>query len=133
MINYLVDTDWVIDYLNGKEEIIEKLTALQEKGLAISVISLSELYDGVYGSKNYKIQMEGLDNFLEGIIVLEVNEEIAKIFGKERATLRKSGKIIGNFDLIIAATCLYYDLNLLTNNLKHFDMIEGLRIGTKSQ
>ena len=129
MIHYLVDTDWVIDFLKGKKETIDKLSELYESGLAISVISLSELYEGVYGSVNTEKHLESLDAFLNGITVLDVNDKMAELFGKERARLRKAGKLIDNFDLMIASTCIYYDLTLLTNNLKHFERIEGLKIG----
>jgi len=129
MISYLIDTDWVIDFLKGKEEVKKKISSLYEKGLAISVISLSELYEGIYGSENKESHLESLENFLKGVFILEINEEIAKIFGKERANLRKTGKLIDNFDLMIASTCLYYNLNLLTNNIKHFERIENLKIG----
>lgn len=129
MIHYLIDTDWVIDFLKGKKETFDKLSELYESGLAISVISLSELYEGVYGSTNKEKHLTSLEAFLNGITVLDVNDKIAELFGQERARLLKSGKLIDNFDLMIASTCLYYDLTLLTNNLKHFGRIEGLKIG----
>jgi predicted nucleic acid-binding protein len=45
MMQYLVDTDWVIDYLNDREDIVQRLQELQHRaGLALSVISLAELY-----------------------------------------------------------------------------------------
>ena len=49
-VSYLIDTDWIIHYLNGHKGITEKLESLKEEGLAISVISLAELYEGVYYS-----------------------------------------------------------------------------------
>ena len=51
-LSYLIDTDWIIHYLNGNDKIVEKLTSLKDAGLAISVISLAELYEGVYYSTN---------------------------------------------------------------------------------
>ncbi|HJH26149.1 MAG TPA: hypothetical protein C5S37_05080 [Methanophagales archaeon] len=62
------------------------------------------------------------------MLILGINEEICKVFGKERGKLRRKGKIIGDFDILIASTCIYYDLILLTNNRKHFEVVEGLRI-----
>ena len=57
-----------------------------------------------------------------------MDEATAKIFGRERGRLRAAGMMIGDMDLLIAATALQYDLTLLTNNRSHFDRIEGLRI-----
>jgi predicted nucleic acid-binding protein len=45
---YLVDTDWVIHYLNGRGQIVDRIKALIKDGLAVSIISLAELYEGVY-------------------------------------------------------------------------------------
>ena len=46
-ISYLIDTDWIIYYLSGNEEIIQKLEELRSQGLAMSIIALAELYEGV--------------------------------------------------------------------------------------
>lgn len=128
MISYLIDTDWIIDFLKGKKEIVDTLISLEKKGLAISVISLAELYEGVYSSENQNKKMNGLNNFLTGVRVLTIDDEIAKIFGKQRQALRKSGRLIDNFDILIAATCLFYDLTLMTNNNNHFERFEGIKL-----
>ncbi|MGA7878354.1 MAG: type II toxin-antitoxin system VapC family toxin [Desulfoferrobacter sp.] len=59
--------------------------------------------------------------------ILPIDEEICKAFAKERGRLRKQGNIIGDFDPLIAATCLCNDLILLTNNVRHFERVEGLQ------
>lgn len=128
MIAYLIDTDWVIDFLRGKRGVVDRLSSLVDKGLAVSIISLAELYEGVYASDNPERTVKGLHNFLAGVTVLGIDNEIAKIFGKQRAILRKERRLIDNFDLLIAATCLHYGLSLLTNNVSHFDRIKGLKM-----
>ncbi len=50
------------------------------------------------------------------------------MFGRERGQLRRQGRMIGDFDLLIAATCLRHDLEICTNNRRHFEVAEGLRI-----
>lgn len=127
-LTYLVDTDWIIDYLSGIEETIDKLSELRARGIGISIISLAELYEGVYYSIDPAASEKGLKDFLEEIPVLGIGEEICKLFGKERGRLRKEGKIIGDFDLMIAATCLIHDLILLSNNRKHYERVKDLRI-----
>ena len=126
--SYLIDTDWIIHYLNGQRETVKRLVSLRKEGLAISVISLAELYEGVYYSTNPEGDKKALDDFLTGVSILGLEDEICKIFGKERGRLRKLKIVIGDFDLLIAATCLCYNLTLLTNNIRHFRMVEGLNI-----
>jgi predicted nucleic acid-binding protein len=127
-LKYLVDTDWIIDHLNGIESVSKKLEKFAPEGLCTSIISVAELYEGVYGSKNYEASLNALETFLEGITVLSLDQDVCKTFGKERNSLRKQGKIIGDFDLLIASICLRHNLILLTNNKSHFERIDSLKI-----
>jgi len=127
-MKYLIDTDWVIDHLSGIEKIKKKLEELAPEGLALSVVSLAELYEGVFYSRNPEKSEKTLKEFLPGISIIGIDEETCRIFGKERGRLRKKGEIIGDFDLLIASTCLHYNLMLLTNNIDHFKRVENLKI-----
>jgi tRNA(fMet)-specific endonuclease VapC len=49
-LSYLIDTDWVIDHFHSVEKVVEKLEELASDGLAVSIISLAELYEGIYYS-----------------------------------------------------------------------------------
>jgi tRNA(fMet)-specific endonuclease VapC len=127
-IRYLIDTDWVIHYLNGRDDIVRRLDELQREGLGLSVISLAELYEGISYSTDPEGNEQDLHNFLRGVNTIGIDEEVCKIFGRERGRLRKAGQLIGDFDLLIAATGLHYGLTVLTNNRHHFERVEGLQI-----
>jgi len=127
-MKYLIDTDWIIDHLNGQEKVKKELEELAPEGLALSILSLAEVYEGVFYSRDPRKSEKALKEFLAGLSILEIEEEICKIFGRERGKLRKKGKIIGDIDLLIASTCLHYKLTLLTNNVAHFARIENLKI-----
>ncbi len=51
-LSYLIDTDWVIHYLNGRNDIVARLHTARSDGLGLSVIALAELYEGVYFSRD---------------------------------------------------------------------------------
>jgi len=127
-VRYLVDTDWVIHYLKGRRPFVERLRVLEEQGLAISVINLGELYEGVYGATEPEKREQGLKDFLQGVTVLGLDEETCRIFGQERQRLRRAGNLPGDMDLFIGATALRHNLIVLTNNRSHFERIESLRI-----
>ncbi len=127
-MKYLIDTDWIIDHLSGVEKVKSKLEELAPEGLVISIVSLAEIYEGIFYSREPERSESALEAFLPGVPILNINEEICKIFGKERGRLRQQGRIIGDLDLFIASTCLYYKLTLLTNNVSHFERIETLNI-----
>jgi len=128
-MKYLIDTDWVIDHLKGETRVGRELEGLAPQGVAISVISLAELYEGVYFSRDPIKSQKLLDEFLApDLKILNIDPEIYKVFGKERGRLRQQKKMVSDFDLLIASTCLYYNLTLLTNNRKHYEMVKGLNI-----
>ena len=128
-MKYLVDTDWVIDHLRGVEAITTRLDELSSEGLGLSVVSLAELYEGVYYSRDPAESESILEQFLvPQLMILGIDDEICRIFGRERGRLRQEGQSIGDMDLFIAATCSRHDLTLLTNNRRHFERVEGLTI-----
>ena len=118
-VAYLIDTDWIIDYLNDREPVASRLEELRGEGGGISIISLAELYED---SENKLL------GFLSGVTILGIDEGICRTFGKERGKLRKRGLLIGDPDLFIASSSLYYELPLCTNNRRHYERIEGQRI-----
>ena len=59
---------------------------------------------------------------------MDVGEDIGKKFSELRAKLRKEGNLIDNFDLLIASTAISHDLELLSNNVRHFQRIENLKL-----
>lgn len=131
--SYLLDTDWVIDHFNRVEAVTHRLRELQPRGLALSIISVAELWEGVHFSKDPERSQAILEEFLAGVVVLGLDEEICKRFGQLRGLLRQQGKLVGDFDLLIAASALRHDLSLLSNNRRHFENVEDLRIDSVSR
>lgn len=129
-IRFLIDTDWAIEYLRGNINVVKKLNQVRPQGLGISIISVAELQEGIIYSRDPTKSKVGYDQFLSGVHLLTLDEEICRIFGQERGRLRKEGKRVGDFDTLIAATCLRHQLILFTNNLRHFEVFSELTIET---
>jgi tRNA(fMet)-specific endonuclease VapC len=89
---FLLDTDWVIDHFNGIAAITRRLEQLRPSGLALSVISLAELYEGVHYSRDPAASRRVLSRFVTGLTVVPVDDEICDIFGRERGKLRQQGE-----------------------------------------
>jgi predicted nucleic acid-binding protein len=66
--------------------------------------------------------------FLPSVSLLPIDDEVCRIFGRERGRLRRQGLTIGDFDLMIGATCLRHRLQICTNNRRHFEAVDGLSI-----
>lgn len=123
---YVLDTDVAIDYLKGDQEVKDKLAKLQ--GLFITAMSLAELFFGVHNSGSADKHYLKLMDFLAGVGILTLKFSACNNFGKIKSNLRKQGKIIGDFDIMIAAITLANDFALITNNIKHYENIKGLKI-----
>jgi predicted nucleic acid-binding protein len=93
-LKYLVDTDWIINFLRGHQQTVDLLSHLYEEGVAISIISFSEVYEGIYRFENGKREELEKDfkNFLSGVKILNIDENIARIFAEQRSKLRKENK-----------------------------------------
>src|SRR5215218_2612041 len=125
-MKYLVDTDSVADWLNGVPRAIQLLSSLGQQGLAISLITYGEIYDGVYSGRDPEAAEQTFLRFLRSVQVLPLNRSIMKHFARVRGQLRRQGQRVPDPDLLIAATAVYHDLTLLTRNVRHFQRIPSL-------
>ena len=127
-IQYLVDTDWAIDHMHRREQVVNRIRELAPFGLGISIVSLGELYEGEFNSTNPEAEARALRTFLNGVEVIPIDDAICRVFARERSRLRASGTLIGDLDILIGSTALRHGLTLLTNNRRHFERLQGLNI-----
>jgi len=124
-MKYLLDTNQVVYYLRQETRVIDDLQSRRSEGLAVSIISVAELYEGIFRATNPEEAERALKDFLSEVTVLSIDEEVARIFGQERARLRQVGLPMSDLDLLIAATALRHDLTLLTAD-RDFERVEHL-------
>ncbi len=125
---YLVDTDWIIEALAGREPVLTTLRRLAPQRLAVCLISLAEVYEVAFNSPNPQAHLESFRRFLAPLRVLPLTEPIVVRFAEVRSSLRYRGQLIPDFDILIAATALHHNLTLLTFNVGHFQRIPDLRV-----
>lgn len=131
---YLIASDWTIDHLADIEEAVELLDELAEDGIAISIITYLEIYQGVARSPNREKAQAQLDAFLAEVPVLPLSLSVARRCAQLRETLRQQDKRVRAraLDLIVAATALEYNLTLVTRNTDDYDDIPELKIYSAS-
>lgn len=125
---YLVDTNWIIDALNGVRPALDAISRHLPDGLGVSIVTLGELYDGVIHGKEADSQLAELRTYLAIYDVVGLTDEVMEVFARQRVQLRRRGQLTPDLDLIIAATALVHDQTLMTRNLRHFERIPGLQI-----
>lgn len=127
---YLIDTDWAIDYLAGVPESQDLLDHLVDEGIAISIVTFMEIYQGVLRTPDPLRTEEQVAAFLESVPVVPFSVAVARRCARLRESLRREGKRIHAraLDLLVAATALEHDLTLVSRNSDDYRDISDLRL-----
>lgn len=129
MAKIMLDTNICIYILNNKPRDIKSHFDKYELGeIAISAISVAELFFGVEKSRFKESNTLALHAFLAHLQVLEFGSKEAGAYAKIRADLERRKTLIGAMDMLIASTALANDLTLITNDSKDFKRVVGLRL-----
>lgn len=128
MLRYLLDTNIVIYVL--KRRPIEVLSVFNQNAsrMAISAITLSELYHGAEKSSKVGENLAAIEDFCSRLDVLPYSSKAAQHYGAIRAGLEKLGQPIGVNDLHIAAHARSEGLVMVTNNVGEFARVPALQV-----
>jgi tRNA(fMet)-specific endonuclease VapC len=128
MVNrYLLDTNICIYFMKGMFNLKEKLQKIELDNLFISEITLAELKYGVENSQNKDQNRKTLEAFINGVQIVPIFHSL-DVYASEKARLKKLGNPLDDFDLLIGATAVNQQLTMVTNNTKHFERMQGLRL-----
>jgi tRNA(fMet)-specific endonuclease VapC len=129
MSRYMLDTD-IASYAMKKTsaKVLARLSQTPPANVSISSIVKAELEFGVAISPRPIQDRARLDFFLHYIDVLDFPADAAYDYGQIRADLKQRGQIIGANDLFIAAHAHYLGFTLVTNNVREFSRISGLKL-----
>jgi tRNA(fMet)-specific endonuclease VapC len=128
MDKYLLDTDISVFFLRGKYNLNRKLSAvIGYDNCFISEITLAELKYGAELSDNVNENLRSVNEFANKMGILPIFNSL-DLYAKEKARLRKQGRLIDDFDLLIGCSAIKNDLILVTNNEKHFERIKNIQI-----
>jgi len=126
---YLLDTNICIYIIKKKpSDVLKTLKTKSKNDIYISSITIAELEYGVAKSQFPEKNKIALIEFLSIFNILPFDDTDAVNFGIIKLELEKKGKIIGPIDLLLAAQAKTKKLILVTNNVKEFERIEGLKI-----
>jgi len=128
-MKYLLDTNACVDYLNGRfPKLTGRIHRSAPSDLCISSVAVAELRYGAEKSTQRQRNHERLDVLLGDIPCVDFDSGAALVYGRVRAILERRGIIIGPYDLQIAAHALFLDLVLVSDNVREFRRVEGLKV-----
>ncbi len=121
----VIDTDVIIDFLNGKganQEVVR--AAIAEGRAAVTAITRYELMSG---AKSLRAR-EALNALFQSLRTLQLDAAAADEAAQVRRSLAAQGVTIGNSDSLVAGIVRLHGHPLLTRNKKHFERVEGLAL-----
>jgi tRNA(fMet)-specific endonuclease VapC len=127
-MKFMLDTNILIYLIKQKPpQVMARFSVHSMADVCVSSITVAELEYGVMKSRSEK-NKRTLDGWLQLVHRPAFDEAAARAYGNIRATLESQGTPIGPLDTLIAAHAIAVDATLVTNNVREFARVPGLRI-----
>ncbi len=123
----MLDTNSWIEYFKNRNGVAEHVDALPRTQLCASEITVAELIYGAYNSKNFEKHYREAMWLKNNIEIYPISDALDD-YGDIRFATKRKGNPIGQFDLLIGATARHYGLTVVTDNLKDFSPMPGVKI-----
>lgn len=127
MTKYLLDTNICIFFLQGKFDVPMHIEKVGRKNCCISEITVGELLYGAACSNKKEEHLAQVNGLISSFVVLPIYP-VLPLFADTKAELRKQGKLIDDFDLLIGATAVTHKMILVSENMKHLSRIPGIKM-----
>jgi tRNA(fMet)-specific endonuclease VapC len=128
MLKYMLDTNICIFTIKNKPQEVRQAFNRHHGQLCISSVTLMELIYGAEKSAAAEKNLEVIEGFVARLDVLSYDNLAAEHTGQLRAELARNGTPIGPYDQMIAGHARSRGLIVVTNNLREFERVPGLRI-----
>ena len=128
MLKYMLDTSMVIYTIKNRPDKVREAFTLHEGQMCISSVTLGELIYGAEKSSQAERNISVIEGLAARLAVMPFDEKAAAHFGQLGSELAKTGKSIGPYDVMIAGHARALGLVLVTNNVKEFKRVPGLRL-----
>jgi len=124
-VSYLIDSDYVADFLKGRPGALLLLRSLPREQIAISVITFGEVTEGITFGQDRQRHEQGFRQFLRIADVVTLSRATMRRFAQIRGALRAQGDLIPDMDLLIGATAIATNRALVTRNRRHFRRLQA--------
>ena len=128
MLKYMLDTNIVIYTIKNRPEQVRKVFKQHENQMCISAVTKGELIYGTERSSQPERNLADIEGLIARLEVAPFEDHASEHFGQLRAELYRIGKPIGPYDMMIAGHARAMGLILVTNNMKEFARVPGLRV-----
>ena len=124
---FLLDTNILIAMSKQRPGLADRLEGIPADAVLLSSVVVAEIEYGIAKSRRRQHNRRVFDALVSGFRVLPFDAAAARLYGPIRAELEKRGRLIGPYDLMIAAHAKAVDAVLVTDNTREFARVEGLK------
>lgn len=128
MLKYMLDTNIAIYTIKNRPAEAREAFKAHDGQMCISTITLMELMHSAVASLAVEQNLRDIEGFAARLDVLPYDSKAAAHTGQLRAELKKMGRPIGAYDEMIAGHARSQGLVVVTNNIKQFDYVPGIRL-----
>ena len=126
---YLFDSDVLIEFLRGRlPNALEMLRNTDARLVKVPAVAKAELLLGAAKSQNPERNRLAVEKLLLEYEVLPFDDRCTAAYAQIRVDLEQQGRTVGANDYLVAATALAWDATLVTNSMREFKRIPGLRL-----
>jgi tRNA(fMet)-specific endonuclease VapC len=127
MSGFMLDTDISSYIIKRRPATLAEKFDKHAETLNVSVMTAAELRFGAEKAARPQL-VELVESYLERLAILDWTNEVTVHYARIRLELERSGKPIGNMDLLIASHAVSQGMTLVTNNIRHFSNVPGLKV-----
>jgi tRNA(fMet)-specific endonuclease VapC len=127
-MKYMLDTDSFSYLVENLHPIVQRMSKLADGDVSISTITYGEVLFGIQKRNVGAIRRQRIEALLQQLPIALMDEETSRIYAEIRAKLEKDGQPIGPNDYWIAAHALSLGATLVTNNVRKFKRVKGLKV-----
>jgi tRNA(fMet)-specific endonuclease VapC len=123
----IIDTSAMVSFLNGTPDAVKKIEELINQGdrIAFTTITVYELLKGAQLSSRQKENLLKVTEAISSVQILDLSNDACLEAARIYCTLKEEGKLIGEFDILIAAIAKTNGEAILTRD-QHFKSVPGL-------
>ena len=127
MAKFLLDTDTLLFSIRGNQTVLGKWSKLRADQWAISAVSGYEIQKGIEANPSTSSSKRAI-MLLKQVEFEPVTREAAILAAGVHQRLKEKGMTIGVADELLAGQAMALNATLVTNNIKHFGQIPGLKL-----
>ena len=128
MLKYMLDTSIAIYTIKNRPEQVRQAFKQHENQMCISAVTLGELIYGAERSSQPERNLADIQGLIARLEIAPFEDHASEHFGQLRAESYRIGQPIGPYDMMIAGHARAMGLILVTNNMKEFERVPGLRV-----